>query len=223
MRRFIPVLAAAFAIAFFLSACSNRADAGSTAPTSQAPYTPPSAPPSNASPTPPATPSGPLPKSGVATDSCLHGWVSPKPGSESFKQALKVIENTDPVKGKLVVVEMRYFVGPESPPSDKAESRRVARWYVKAYAARDIRYQGRFLVESRVFGSGVAAVAPYDTTGFKSPDWTGFQWNAADPVPRSYPGLPGRWAGIPYNFVAGGQGLTIPGLPKEVTGCLDGT
>ena len=81
----------------------------------------------------------------------------------------------------------------------------------------------RFLVESREFGDGVAAVAPYDTTGFRSPDWSGFQWDAADPDPRDYPGLPGRWSGIRYDFVEGGAGLEIRGLPEEVVGCLDDT
>ena len=118
---------------------------------------------------------------------------------------------------------MRYFVGPESPPSTQPESLRVDRWYVKLYAAHDIGFQGRFLVEKRVFGSGVAAVAPYDTRGFVSPDWVGFQWNAGDPKRKAYPGLPGRWAGIPYDFVKGGQGIHFQGLPDRVIGCLDGT
>lgn len=121
-----------------------------------------------------------------------------------------------------MVVEMRYFTGPESPPSDKGYIKTIQRWYVKLYARADLRFQGRFLVESREFGDGVAAVAPYDTEGFRSPDWSGFQWNEADPAPHPYPGLPGEWSGIRYDFVKGGAGLTIPGLPDEVTGCLDG-
>jgi hypothetical protein len=41
-------------------------------------------------------------------------------------------------------------------------------------------------------------------------------------------GLPGLWAGVPYDFVRGGGGPDtpgpgIPGLPEEVVGCLDGT
>ena len=69
---------------------------------------------------------------------------------------------------------------------------------------------------------GVAAVAPYDTEGFASPDWIGFQHEEGSARTR-YPGLPGRWAGVPYDFVEGGEGLTIPGLPEEVRGCLRGT
>jgi hypothetical protein len=118
---------------------------------------------------------------------------------------------------------MRYFVGPESPPSDKGYIRTIERWYVKLYATSDPAYQGRFIVESRVFGAGVAAVAAYDTEGFRSPDWVGFQWGAADIEPKGYPGLPGTWRGLPYDFVRGGEGLAIPGLPAEVGGCLEGT
>ncbi|HET9248601.1 MAG TPA: hypothetical protein VFP13_01505, partial [Actinomycetota bacterium] len=85
----------------------------------------------------------------------------------------------------------------------------------------NLRFQGRFLVESREFGDGVVAVAPYDTDGFRSPNWSGFQWNEAVPERKAYPGLPGRWRGIRYDFVRGGAGLDIPGLPDEVRGCLD--
>jgi hypothetical protein len=120
-------------------------------------------------------------------------------------------------------VEVRYFVGPESPPTDKGYLREVQRWYIKLFAPRDPAYQGRFIVESRRFGRGVVAVAPYDTAGFRSPDWVGFQWNAADTVAKGYAGLPGTWRGIPYDFVRGGAGLEIPGLPNEVRGCLEGT
>jgi hypothetical protein len=213
------VLAALFA----LSACTNSAAVGAGGPSSQAPYTPPSAPASGSSPTPPATPGGHMPPSGPRSASCVKGWVSPKPGGATYMRALGIIQNTVPVKGKVVVVEMRYFVGPESPPSTQPESLRVDRWYVKLYAARDIAFQGRFLVEKRVFGSGVAAVAPYDTRGFTSPDWSGFQWDAGNPTRKAYPGLPGRWAGTPYDFVKGGQGMRIVGLPDAVVGCLDGT
>jgi len=118
---------------------------------------------------------------------------------------------------------MRSFEGPESPPSDKGYLLVVQRWYIRLFAERDPAFQGRFLVESRTFGRGVAAVAPYDTTGFRSPDWIGFQYDSADTEPKAYPGLPGLWSGIPYDFVEGGGGLEIPGLPEDVLGCLDGT
>ena len=118
---------------------------------------------------------------------------------------------------------MRHFTGPESPPSDQGYLLEVERWYIKLFAEDDIAFQGRFLVESRRFGRGVVAVAPYDTEGFESPDWIGFQYDSAHTARRAYPGLPGEWPGIPYDFVRGGEGLTIPGLPNEVSECLAGT
>jgi hypothetical protein len=127
------------------------------------------------------------------------------------------------VKGPLVIVEMRRFTGPESPPSVQGYALVVERWYIKLYARDDIAFQGRFLVESRRFGRGLVAVAPYDTRGFRSPDWVGFQYDSSDTAGKRYPGLPGRWSGIAYDFVRGGAGLKIPGLPDEVSGCLAGT
>jgi hypothetical protein len=118
---------------------------------------------------------------------------------------------------------MRYFTGPESPPSEMGYLLEVQRWYVRLYAEDDPAFQGRFLVEARRFGRGVSAVAPYDTQGFRSPDWVGFQYDSADTTAKSYPGLPGTWEGKPYDFAAGGGGLEFPGLPTEVVGCLEGT
>jgi hypothetical protein len=140
-----------------------------------------------------------------------------------YEVPLAVIRRTLKIKLKLVVVEMRYFVGPEEPPSEQNYLANIERWYVKLYAAQDFRYQGRFLIERRTFGSGVSAVAPYDTKGYTSPDWSGFQWDSTDPKPHSYAGLPGTWAGARYDFVNGGRGMRIHGLPNEVVGCLDGT
>lgn len=134
-----------------------------------------------------------------------------------------MIRRTTGVRGPLVITDLRYFTGPESPPSDKGYLLVVERWYVRLYARRDPAFQGRFLVEARRFGQGLAAVAPYDTGGFRSPDWIGFQYDSADADARTYPALPGAWEGVAYDFVEGGEGLTIPGLPDEVAGCLDGT
>jgi hypothetical protein len=177
--------------------------------------------PTLASPTPPATPSTPPPTRGDATETCVDGWTTPPADSSRARFPLRVIGRTVRMPADPVIVEMRYFTGPESPPSDKGYIATIERWYVKLYSEADLRFQGRFLVESREFGDGVAAVAPYDTEGFRSPDWSGFQWNEADPEPRAYPGLPGRWPGVRYDFVRGGAGIDIPGLPAEVRGCLD--
>jgi hypothetical protein len=171
--------------------------------------------------TPPAPPPEPPATSGAPSANCAGGWVTPEAGTTDFTDPIGVIRRTAPFDGPYEVVDMRMFVGPESPPSDKGYISEIRRWYVKLYAAEESAYQGRFLVEERRFGKGVAAVAPYDTAGYASPDWVGFQW--ADEPAEAYDGLPGRWQGLPYDFVRGGAGLTIPGLPAEVDGCLDGT
>jgi hypothetical protein len=175
------------------------------------------------SPTQPAEPD-PAPETrGAASATCVEGWRTPPRDTPLFTDPLGIVRRTSPVDGEFTVVDMRYFTGPESPPSDKGYILEIDRWYIKLYVGSDVSYQGRFIVESRRFGRGVAAVAPFDTDGFRSPDWTGFQWDSADPEPAAYPGLPGLWSGIPYDFVKGGAGLDIPGLPEEVRGCLDGT
>jgi hypothetical protein len=127
------------------------------------------------------------------------------------------------VQGPLVVMDMRYFEGPESPPSEQGYLLSVQRWYIRMYAKDDPAFQGRFLVEARRFGRGLSAVAAFDTNGWRSPDWTGFQFDSPDTATKAYPRLPGTWEGVPYDFVKGGAGLQIPGLPDEVVGCLDGT
>ncbi len=174
------------------------------------------------SPTEPPVPEGPPETRGSSSTDCVNGWVTPPEGSAKYLSPLGVIRRTTGVRGPLRIVDLRYFEGPESPPTDKGYLLVVQRWYVKLYAKRDFSFAGRFLVEARRFGQGLAAVAPYDTSGFASPDWIGFQLTA-DLAPTSYQGLPGQWAGLPYDFVEGGQGLTIPGLPDEVVGCVDGT
>lgn len=220
----LAVILAAFAIG--LVACEGETSdpfSVSLPPTTSSAPPVTEAPPSTASPTPPATPATPPPASGAVTASCTGGWVAPDPGTKDFTRPLDRIRKVAPFDGPVEVVEMRLFVGPESPPSDKNYLEDIRRWYVQLYAVNDLAYQGRFLVEERRFGTGVVAVAPYDTSGFTSPDWIGFQWDAGDMSARRYEGLPGAWRGIPYDFVRGGEGLTIPGLPDEVAGCLDGT
>ena len=175
-----------------------------------------------ASPTPPALPERPPATSGAPTEDCVEGWTTPEAGTALATEPLRLIERSVRVPGEPTVVDMRYFTGPESPPSDKGYLLEVERWYVKLFTGDDPSFQGRFLVERREFGSGVVAVAPYDTRGFRSPDWSGFLWNEGDPRRRAYPGLPGRWAGTRYDFVRGGGGLSIAGLPAQVRGCMDG-
>lgn len=176
-----------------------------------------------ASPTPPAVPSRVMPTSGPPGEGCVGGWTRPEEGTPDFTDPVGLIRKVAPFDGPYAVVDMRLFVGPESPPSEKGYLKDIRRWYVKLYAVDDWTYQGRFLIEQRRFGRGVVAVAPYDTRGFASPDWVGFQFDGSDPRRKTYERLPGKWRGIPYDFVAGGAGLTIAGLPADVVGCLDGT
>jgi hypothetical protein len=224
-RRF-SIATLALCLALVLAACTRdggeaAAASGPTATTS--PHLSPVETPSpTPSPTEPPLPEHRPPTHGASTTDCVDGWVTPAADSARYSSPIGVIRRTTGVRGPLEIVDMRYFEGPESPPSDKGYLLVIQRWYVKLFARRDYAFAGRFLVEARRFGQGVAAVAPYDTKGFASPDWTGFQLSA-DPTPKAYPGLPGEWAGLPYDFVKGGEGLTIPGLPDQVTGCLDGT
>ena len=177
-----------------------------------------------ASPVQPAMPEDPPRTRGARSASCIEGWRTPPRDTPMFTDPLGIIRRTAPVDGDFVVVDMRMFVGPESPPSpDKGYLQDIRRWYIKLYVDSDWSYAGRFIVESRLFGRGVAAVAPYDTEGFRSPDWVGFQWDSVDTKAMAYPGFPGRWQGVPYDFVNGGAGLDIAGLPDEVLGCLDRT
>jgi hypothetical protein len=208
----------------FLAACGGSSEELFPNSPTTAPSAFPSAPASPAvSPTPPALPERPPPTSGSASEGCIEGWTTPPAGSPKATFPLRVIRRTVLIPGEPVVVDMRYFVGPESPPSDKGYLLKIERWYVKLYVEEDLSFQGRFLVESREFGSGVAAVAPYDTKGFRSPDWSGFEWNEAKPARKAYPGLPGRWPGVRYDFVRGSAGLAIRGLPPQVSGCMDTT
>lgn len=163
------------------------------------------------------------PTHGAVASDCVHGWVTPHAGTARFLEPLGIIRRTTEVQGPLVVMDMRYFEGPESPPSQQGYLLAVQRWYIRLYAKDDPVFQGRFLVETRRFGRGLSAVAAFDTSGWTSPDWIGFQFDSPDTTPKSYPGLPGTWQGAPYDFVKGGEGLQIPGLPAEVLGCLDGT
>ena len=211
-----------------LGACHTQAPqvaAPASVPDIISPFTTPSTIPTpvSASPTPPAVPSNPRPTGGPPSPTCEHGWVTPPAGSPLHTDPLGSIRRTTGVGGALVVVDMRYFTGPESPPSDKGYLLEIRRWYIKLYAREDLSFQGRFLVEARRFGRGLSAVAPYDTRGWRSPDWRGFQYDSSNPRMRAIGGLPGRWSGVEYDFVRGGAGLEVPGLPDEVVGCLSGT
>jgi len=224
MHRHTFSIAIALVLVLALSACTgddaSDANTGATSgatsgPTNDETVTQPS-------PTPPAIPEQPPATRGPVATDCVQGWVTPGADSARYRTPLRVIRRVTGEAG-LEVVDMRWFDGPESPPSDKGYLLNVGRWYVKAFAKDDLAFQGRFLVEARMYGLGLVAVAPYDTNGFRSPDWTGFQFDSGDTQPKAYPRLPGTWSGVSYDFVDGGAGLQIPGLPDEVVGCLSGT
>ena len=161
---------------------------------------------------------------------CVNSWTVPE-DPEERELPFHVIRRTQKVDGEFDVEEMRYFEGPESPPSDKGYLQTVDRWYVKAVHRDDPSLRGRWLIEERAFGSAVVAAAPYESTGFSSPDWVGFQYDETDTALRRHPDLdlPGRWSGHPYDFATGvdletgDRVFRFPGLPAEVAGCLEGT
>lgn len=160
---------------------------------------------------------------------CLNGYTDLAPEDPLRDEALRVLGKAMGFPpGRFDVVDIRYFEGPESPPSEREYLLNVRRWYVKATVRGDESFAGRFLIEKRSFGAGVAAVAPFDTEGIRSPDWVGFQLVEGS-EPQAYPGLPGEWAGEPYDFVTGRDPETreevfgFPGLPIEVAGCMEGT
>jgi hypothetical protein len=167
---------------------------------------------------------------------CVNGYTSPAEGDPIREDGLRILAKAlgEAADGRVgpedfEVEEIRYFEGPESPPSEREYILNIRRWYVKASLEEDVSFAGRFLVERRTFGAGLAAVAPFDSQGFASPDWIGFQYEVQEQSRESYDGLPGRWAGTPYDFVRGttldrqDRVFGFPGLPVEVAGCLAGT
>ena len=154
-------------------------------------------------------------RAGRRPATCDQGWATPEPGTPQFTDPLGIIRRTTGVKGPLVVVDMRRFIGPESPPSEQGYLLAVERWYIKLYAEDDIAFQGRFLVEARRFGRGLAAVAPYDTEGFESPDWVGFQFDSASTASEELPGPAGTVVGHPVRLRAGRSGTQDSGAARR--------
>jgi hypothetical protein len=220
VHRSVRLALAAGSLALLLAACDDGGEVVDRAPEPVITAVDPSVTPSDDV-APPPEPRPEPPSRGPASDDCVEGWTTPRRGDPLYRHPLGVLRRETGWRGPFVVHDLRYFRGPESPPDpDKGYLRVVERWYLKGYQRRDPALQGRFLIERRVFGSGLSAVAPYGTHGWRSPDWIGFQLDTFDPEPKAYPGLPGDWSGIPYDFVRGGEDLTFPGLPEDVVGCL---
>jgi hypothetical protein len=144
---------------------------------------------------------------------CLKGWVEPKRSTALRSLPLSLLRETQGFDAPFSVVDMRYFKGPDdtdlTPESSATE---VERWYGKVIYTKDKRFKIRFLVRRSSVGAGVVAVAPFATRGFAEGDWRGFEGEGEGE--RTYPGLPGRWTGAAYDYVARHQ------LPPEVRGCL---
>jgi hypothetical protein len=167
----------------------------------------------------------------TATVACANGWMEPT-DREERELPFHVIRRTQGIDGEFRVLELRYFEGPESPPSTKGYLQVVDRWYVKAELQGDPSFRGRWLIEERAFGSAVVAAAPFDSEGFETPNWIGFQLEeGVDERLRRFPDLdlPGRWSGRPYDFItgvdleSGDRIFRFSGLPPEVAGCLTDT
>jgi hypothetical protein len=149
---------------------------------------------------------------------CINGWTSPDPGSALYEEGLGILRGFFGLDGPIDVAEIRYFTGPEAPGILEPPWDEVRRWYLKVSLPDDPDWRGRFLVEWRTdVINGVSGAAPYDTTGYQSPDWRAFEGEGPF---RPVPGLPGLWSGIEYDFVTGEGDSGNPGLPPEVEGCM---
>jgi hypothetical protein len=159
--------------------------------------------------------------SGAPSADCVDGWSSPEAGSAELEEGLEALDRQlEPEAGLWQVDDVRQFTGPDVPWGE-TPAENVTRWYLRVSLATDPNFRGRFLIERRSdLNARVVAVAPYDSRGFTSPDWTGF-YGAGQPTP--YLGLPGQWSGTPYDFVSGGGYSGQPGLPDQVVGCLSDT
>lgn len=168
------------------------------------------------------TTSTPPSDAGDAGPGCVDGWTTPAPGTALRVAPLDAIRRQMGVTGQFRVLEMRYFTGPELSWIESPRLDTIEWWYVEARLVDDPAFQARWLVVRRAPGVDtevIAAAAPFGTSGYRSPDWRAF---FGDGEPRAVEGLPGRWAGIDYDFVHGEDGEK-PGLPDDNTRCLDGT
>ena len=173
---------------------------------------------------PPATQPPPSPTPVAAASpwpGCINGWTRPVEGDAKWVAGLSILTGYTGLTDPLIVDDMVYFVGPDPDNIISPRSENVKRWYIKAWLKSDTTYRGRWLIEKRTSTIlGVSAVAPYDTTGWQSPDWSGFEGEGA---PRAIEGLPGEWGGIQYDFVTGAGDSGYPGLPASQTECLADT
>ena len=146
---------------------------------------------------------------GAPSETCVHGWTSPPRGSPLRKAALDMMRERS--SERFVVLDIRYFRGPEDaevigPP------REVERWYIKARSVGRRARGQRWLVRRAAVGSGVDAVAPFDSTGYGPGIWRrpdALDESLSDPFQRPCDGAR--------------AGEKCMGLPRQVLGCLQGT
>jgi len=146
---------------------------------------------------------------GSVSPTCVNGWVSPERGS-SVRGAVLDMMRVRPGE-RFVIHEMRYFVGPEDAEVVGVRGD-VERWYVKASTEQEPRRRHRWLVRRAAVGSGVDALAPYDSTGYGAGIWRrpdAADESLADPFEHPCQGT--------------APGDKCMGLPREVLGCLAGT
>ncbi len=147
--------------------------------------------------------------SGEPSPTCIHGWSAPPRGSALRKVALDMMRAAP--DERFLVDEIRYFVGPEDADVvDRAHD--VERWYVKARSETQPERQLRWLVRRAAAGSGIDAVAAYDSRGYGPSTWVrsdAVDPSLADPFQR------------PCDRTQGDE--RCMGLPREVLGCLSGT
>lgn len=146
---------------------------------------------------------------GTKSATCVEGWITPERGSALRSTALDMLRSHP--DERFVVVEMRYFIGPED--AEVLQPRgRVERWYIKAYSELEPRRRQRWLVRRAAVGSGIDAVAPYESSGYGPGVWRrpdARDESLADPFQR------------PCQHTKAGE--KCMGLPREVLGCLAGT
>jgi hypothetical protein len=134
---------------------------------------------------PPTAPPTSLPGA-TPFESCVNGWVAPEPSSAEYAEGLGILSGYMGVTDPWLVDEMRYFVGPDSPGVIEPRFPAVERWYIKARISDDQTFRGRWLIEKRTDQIlGVSAVAPWATSGYESPDWTGFIGEGRRPRTRT--------------------------------------
>jgi hypothetical protein len=149
------------------------------------------------------------PALGAPSPTCVNGWSTPERGS-ALRGAVLDMMRVRPGE-RFVVQEMRYFVGPED--AEVLGSRGdVERWYVKAFTDTDPRRRLRWLVRRAPVGSGVDAIAPFESTGYGASTWR-------------RPDAPDESLADPFERPCEGTqpGDKCTGLPREVLGCLSGT